>query len=124
MWTWPGGALASRPKPTPTAPHAALQVALGAGQAPRSATHEGRVQMFGELVNALWEGRLPSREVCVWFGGAGRAWLANGGNLQRKYLQLVKPKSHHTAQWVWRKLQEGEEENRVISNEGTSGKFP
>lgn len=83
----------------------ALIAALGKHRPPLALTLEGRVRLIDEIRQALLEGRLPSREAALFVGGALGAWLVNGGDLARDWLEVVKPKSHRTASKIWRDLQ-------------------
>lgn len=79
--------------------------AMGSGNTPAALTREGRVRLLGETYQALLNGELPSREAALYVGGALTAWLANGGDLARDYLKVVKPKSKRTAAKIWREMQ-------------------
>lgn len=82
----------------------ALSKALGIGAPPASLTREGRVRLIGEVTQALLKGELPSRQARLWVGGALLEWLQRGGNLERDYFEVTKPKSHHTPSAIWRAL--------------------
>lgn len=86
--------------------HTALTQALGADRVPKALSREGRVLLLGEAFAALLENRLPSREAALFLGGAGKAWLTNGGDLSRDHLKVIKPKSKRTAAAIWRELNE------------------
>ena len=91
-------------RPPPQFDATALTQALG-GRAPLTSTRAGRVQLLGEVFQALLDGRLPSHEAALFVGGAGMAWLSRGGNLERDYLQVTKPKSHNTPARIWEQFQ-------------------
>jgi hypothetical protein len=72
---------------------------------PGDFSREGRVQLLGEAFQALMDDKPLSREAALFLGGAGMAWLENGGDLVRHYLKVCKPKSHRTPAAIWRELQ-------------------
>lgn len=78
---------------------------FGRARLPADFNREGRVRLLGELFRDLMAGRPPSREAAMFLGGAGLAWLERGGSLERDYLRVVKPKSRHTAAYLWRQCQ-------------------
>lgn len=82
-----------------------LARAMGSGNTPAALTREGRVKLLGEAFNALLDGRTPSREAALFLGGAGMAWLTNGGDLARDFLRVVAPQSKRTAAKIWREMQ-------------------
>lgn len=90
----------------------ALARALGVGHTPAALTREGRVRLLGEAFQALLDDRRPSREAALFLGGAGMTWLANGGSLERDYLEVIKPKSHRTPAVIWRELHPHLDERR------------
>jgi hypothetical protein len=59
---------------------------------------------LGEAFTALLEGRLPSRAAALFLGGAGMAWLEQGGKLERDFLKVLQPQSHNTVARVWARL--------------------
>jgi hypothetical protein len=69
---------------------------------PRVFDRRGRVELIGEAATALLAGRTESG---LFVGGALLAWLENGGDLERDFLQVVKPKSHATPSAIWRQSQ-------------------
>lgn len=70
---------------------------------PDGFSRQHRIQLVGEVFQALIDGRLPSREAALFVGGAGAAWLSEGGDLVRDYLRVAAPRSsHHTPQHLWR----------------------
>jgi hypothetical protein len=87
-------------KPPNNLDAAALQQALG-GRAPAALTREGRIALIGEVGKALLDGRSPSREACMFVGGALLGWLEQGGDLARDFLKVVKAKSHNTPARIW-----------------------
>ena len=93
----------SRPPP-PCLDAAALQRAYGRSRQSRTQTREGRIALLGEVGEALLAGRLPSREAALFLGSALMAWLAHGGNFERDFLEVRKPKSHNTVARVWAQL--------------------
>ncbi|MGI4776603.1 MAG: hypothetical protein ACRYGA_00565 [Janthinobacterium lividum] len=74
-------------------------------QLPADFGREDRVRLLGQLFADLLAGRAPSREAAVFLGGAGLAWLQQGGSLEKDYLRVVKPKSRHTAAFLWQQYQ-------------------
>lgn len=77
-----------------------LEAALG-HRAPEGLSREGRVRLLAEAFQALLDGKLPTRQAGVYLGGAGLAWLEQGGNLERDFLKVTKPKSHMTPARLW-----------------------
>ena len=80
---------------------AALAAVMGA-QAPGVLDRRGRIRLIGEGAKALLDGRLPGRESALFIGGALLSWLQTGGSLERDFLRVVKAKSHHTPDVLWR----------------------
>lgn len=72
---------------------------------PEGFTREHRVELLAEVFRALIEGRQPSRAAALFVGGAGAAWLSQGGDLLRDYWRVAAPRSsHNTPTRVWREL--------------------
>lgn len=82
-----------------------LARAMGGDRTPAALTREGRVKLLAEAFQALLDGRPPSREAALFLGGAGMAWLTNGGDLARDFLRVVAPQSKRTAAKIWREMQ-------------------
>ena len=83
----------------------ALVAAWGAQGAPAGLDRAQRVRWLSEVATALLEGRTATREASLYVGGAIAQWLETGGDLSRDFLQVVKPKSRHTASYIWRQMQ-------------------
>ncbi len=79
---------------------------FGRSQLPQDFSREGRVALLGEAFEALMRGELPRPEARIFLASAGLAWLARGGDLQRDFLRVVKPKSHVTPDRIWRRLKD------------------
>jgi hypothetical protein len=73
---------------------------------------EARVKMLGEAFSALLAGRPPSRDAALFLGGAGMAWLENGGSLERDYFKVTKPKSHRTPAFIWQQMNAHQDESQ------------
>lgn len=67
---------------------------------------EGRVQLLGQAFEALLAGRMPSPEACAFLGGAGSAWLENGGDLERDFFRVTKAKSKRTPSVIWQEFRD------------------
>ena len=78
---------------------------FGRARLPGDFSREGRVALLGEAFSALLGGELPSPEARMFLASAGIAWLQRGGSLERDFLRVTKPKSHHTPAHIWRHLQ-------------------
>ena len=78
---------------------------FGRNRLPPDFDRERRIALLGESASALLAGELPSIEERMFLGGALHAWLSLGGSLERDFLRVVKPKSHHTPARVWARLQ-------------------
>jgi hypothetical protein len=87
--------------------------------APPTLARPDRVRLIGEAAQALLQGRVVGHDAGQFVGGALLGWLENGGNLQRDYLRVVKGKSHHTATYIWGKLQAHQDE-RQPDDDGAS----
>lgn len=90
--------------------HEPLTSALGGQTLPATLSRKGRIRLLGEAFQALLEERIPSREAALYLGGAGMAWLQQGGSLERDYLRVVKPKSHRTPAAIWQEIQTHQDE--------------
>ena len=85
--------------------HVALDEVWPSGRPPPAFTREDRVALLAEAFQALLAGRLPSRAAALFVGGAGLAWLSQGGSLERDFLKVTaKAGSHHTPTYVWQTL--------------------
>lgn len=62
------------------------------------------IALLGESFTALLRGELPSREACLYLGGALRGFLEDGGDLVRDHLGIIRPSSHETVQKIWARL--------------------
>lgn len=74
-----------------------------------------RVKLLGEAFQALLDGKLPSREAALFLGGAGMAWLEQGGRLEA-YLNIIKARSHRTPAAIWQQMVAQQEERREEAN--------
>jgi hypothetical protein len=81
----------------------ALTAVMGRS-APAMLDRAGRIRLIGEAAQSLRDEKMPSREAALFLGGALLAWLENGGDLERQYLQVTKRASHHTPAVIWRGL--------------------
>lgn len=97
----------------PKLKHEALTTALGGQCMPAALTREGRVRLLGEAFYALVDGRMPSSEAAIFLGGAGKAWLQQGGSFERDFLKVVKPKSHRTPAVIWREERPHQDERHA-----------
>ena len=89
-----------------------LQRLIAGSQLPAGHEREQRVRWIAETGQALKRGELPSLEARVFVGGALMAWLQEGGDLCREYFRVVKPKSHHTAAFIYRRLNAHQDERQ------------
>jgi hypothetical protein len=89
----------------------ALLAALGPRR-PVGLTREDRVRLIGEAAQALLEGKLPEPAARLFVAGAIAGWLREGGNLERDYFKIVRPKSHDTPQRVWQRIASHLDERR------------
>jgi hypothetical protein len=80
----------------------ALLEAWGQSRAPAGLDRAGRVVLLGRAAQALLRGELPDDESRLFLGSAIAEWLQHGGDLSRDFFQVVKPKSRHTASYLWR----------------------
>ncbi len=86
---------------------------------PATFDRAGRVRLLGEAAKALLRGKLPELDAALWLGGALAGWLANGGDLERDYLEVTaKAGSHHTPAALWRNLQEKPSSRGTTDAEG------
>ncbi|MBY0427873.1 MAG: hypothetical protein K2Q32_01485 [Alphaproteobacteria bacterium] len=108
-----GPLMGARP---PKLNHEPLTNALGGQCLPATLTREGRVRLLGKAFKDLLEGRIPSSDAALFLGGAGMAWLEQGGSFERDYLKVVKPKSHRTPTVIWREVQAHQDEGRTESD--------
>jgi hypothetical protein len=88
---------------------AALVAALGPRR-PAGLTREGRVRLIGEAAQALLDGRAPGKAAALFLGGALAGWLREGGNLERDFFKVIRPKSHDTVQRVWARIEAHQDE--------------
>jgi hypothetical protein len=58
---------------------------FGRTELPAAIDRESRVRLLGEVFAALLAGEPPSRGAALFVGGAGMAWLENGGDLLGDY---------------------------------------
>ena len=110
--------------------HDALDEVWPSGRVPATFTRENRIALLAEVFKALLNGTLPSREAALFVGGAGSAWLVQGGSLEKDFLQVVGPSgSHFTPSALWERLcedsssqgvQPGDDEDK-ISGTSTEG---
>lgn len=96
--------------------HEALSQALGCSEVPAVLTRQGRVKLLGEAFQALLDGKLPSREAALFLGGAGMAWLTQGGSLERDFLKITKARSHRTPTAIWQEMAAQREELHEEAN--------
>ncbi|WP_128001092.1 hypothetical protein [Piscinibacter defluvii] len=68
---------------------------FGRSRLPRGATRHDRVALLLEAFEALLAGELPCLEACMFLGGAGTAWLREGGDLERDFLRVAAPAGSH-----------------------------
>ena len=106
--------MSSRPKFT-----SSLVSALSTGRAPRRYDRAGRIQLIGEAAQALLAGRLPERDAALFLAGALLSWLETGGSLEREFLKVVKPKSHHTPAAIWQEIQAHPDERQAEGSADT-----
>jgi hypothetical protein len=59
---------------------------------------------------------MPTDEARMFLASAINEWLQNGGDLARDYFQVVKPKSKHTAAYIWSSLHHPDERQRKLSS--------
>lgn len=78
---------------------------FGRSRLPGDFSREGRVKLLAGAFEALMRGEMPSPEARMFLASAGMAWLQRGGSLERDFLRVTKPKSHHTPAHIWRHLQ-------------------
>jgi hypothetical protein len=81
-----------------------LNAAWGNSRVPAALDRRQRVRLIGQFATAMLAGRTPSKESTRFTCGALLAWLQSGGSLERTYLQTTRPKSHHTASFLWREI--------------------
>jgi hypothetical protein len=62
------------------------------------------VKLLGEFAVATLAGQQPSQAALLFVAGALAGWLENGGNLERDYFRVVRPKSHVTPAVIWRMI--------------------
>lgn len=79
---------------------------FGRSRMPRTLTREGRVELVGEVAEALRDGRMPDPEGAMFVGAALLAWLeADGGDLGRHFLRVCSPRgSRHTPAFIWQRI--------------------
>ena len=92
-------------RPPPHLDATALQRVLGRSRVPLTHTREGRVALIGSAAEALLNDQLPSKESRMFLGSALSAWLAQGGDLSRDFLKVVRPQSRRTASRIWQEIQ-------------------
>lgn len=100
--------MSGRPKFDATA----LVSAWGPSKAPATFDRAGRVKLLGEFAEAALSGREPSRESLIFLAGAISAWLSRGGSLERDFLKVTKPKSHHTPAAIWQEIHAHQDERQ------------
>jgi hypothetical protein len=72
---------------------------------PRLYDRRGRVELIAEAAQVLLA---SGTEAGLFTGGALLAWLENGGDLERDYLQVTaKAGSHHTPTVIWQTSSRG-----------------
>lgn len=84
-----------------------------AKQAHRSESRTGKIEMIGEVAEALFSDKTPSRDAALFVGGALLAWLTRGGSLEKDYFKVVKAKSHLTPSAIWRSIAPHQDERQV-----------
>jgi hypothetical protein len=84
----------------------ALQRTLAGASTPPGHDRIERVRLLGAAARRLLEWGTPEG---LYLGGALAAWLERGGNLERDYLRVTKPKSHITPMRLWRELRHHDE---------------
>ena len=95
--------------------HTALARAFGRSRLPLTQSVEGRVALLAAAAEALLKDELPGKEARLFLGSALSAWLAQGGDLARDYLRIVRAKSHRTASRIFQEIQR---ENSAHQDEG------
>jgi len=80
-------------------------------------SREARIAMIGEVFEALRDGKPLSRAAAAFVGGAGMAWLEQGGDLARDYWKITLRHSHNNPQAVWQRLKRA---SIVINDEGVT----
>jgi hypothetical protein len=79
-----------------------------------AAARERRVFLFAQCCDALLAGAPVPIEARLFVGGAGRAWLEQGGDLVGDFLGLRAPRgSHATPSTLWQRI-------RVIDDDDTA----
>src|SRR5438552_14281770 len=87
----------------------ALSAAMGA-RPPAALNRAGRIRLIGEAATALLQDEMPRAEARLFLAGALLAWLTNGGNLERDFFRIVRPKSHVTPPVIWRQIRAHQDE--------------
>lgn len=82
----------------------ALAAVLGT-RPPSALSREGRIALLGRAARALLDGKVPDAEARLFLGGAVLSWLREGGNLERDFFKVIRPKSHVTVQRVWARIE-------------------
>lgn len=86
-------------------------------------TREFRVQLLHEAFTALVAGELPSPTACAFLGGAGLAWLQDGGptgSFERDFLKVAPPhRSTVTPARLWAQLEASSPRATTDESEGT-----
>jgi len=72
--------------------------------------------MIAEAATALLRGEVPSREASLFLGSALQEWLQTGGDPSKDFLRGVKPKSKHTASYIWKQMQVHREERQAVDD--------
>jgi hypothetical protein len=68
---------------------------FGRSRLPPAFDRVHRIRLFREMVDAALEGRMPSTEARLFFGSAGAAYLAQGGDLVRDHPRISGPRGSH-----------------------------
>lgn len=94
---------------------------LAGARAPAGLTREDRVRMLAEVSRAMLDGKTPSRAAALFVGGAIRAWLERGGDLEN-YLRIRRRGSHVTPQRLLARLigDDAEREEGAVGSASSS----
>lgn len=98
----------------------ALAAAWSPAKVPATFDRAGRVRLLGEFAEAALSGREPSRESLIFIAGAISAWLSRGGSLERDFLKVTKPKSHHTPAAIWQEIHAHQDERQAAKSDAES----
>ena len=81
---------------------------------------EERIRAIAEVVEALFDNRLPPRDSALFLASAVSSWLSNGGDLARDHLRVSGVQgSHATPAAIWRRMQD-EADNAIEMSQGSS----